>query len=56
MNPVTRVVEAGRGFLAGEPTEVAAAFAVGIGARLLFGALGGPRAAQGRSRRLSPPP
>lgn len=27
VNPVTRVVEAGRGFLAGTPTEVAAAFA-----------------------------
>jgi len=27
VNPVTRVVEAGRGFLAGSPTEVAAAFA-----------------------------
>ena len=31
VNPVTRVLEAGRGFLAGTPTEVGMAFAVGIG-------------------------
>ncbi len=37
VNPVTRVVEAGRGFLAAEPTQVAAAFAVGIGLVVLFG-------------------
>jgi ABC-2 type transport system permease protein len=37
VNPVTFVVEAGRGFLAAEPTQVAAAFAVGIGLALLFG-------------------
>ena len=36
VNPLTRVLEAGRGFLAGEPTEVAAAFAAGIGLVLLF--------------------
>jgi ABC-2 type transport system permease protein len=30
-NPITRVLEAGRGFLAGSPTEVGAAFAVVIG-------------------------
>jgi ABC-2 type transport system permease protein len=30
VNPVTRVVEAGRGFLAGSPTEVAAAFAAAV--------------------------
>jgi ABC-2 type transport system permease protein len=30
VNPVTRVLEAGRGFLAGSPTEVAAAFAVAL--------------------------
>jgi ABC-2 type transport system permease protein len=30
VNPLTRVVEAGRGFLAGNPTEVAAAFGAGI--------------------------
>ena len=31
VNPITRVLEAGRGFLAGTPTEVGIAFAVGIG-------------------------
>ena len=36
VNPVTRVVEAGRGFLAAQPTEVAAAFGAGIGLALLF--------------------
>jgi ABC-2 type transport system permease protein len=30
-NPITRVLEAGRGFLAGSPTEVGVAFAVVIG-------------------------
>ena len=35
-NPVTRVVEAGRGFLAGSPTEVAAAFGAAAGLALLF--------------------
>jgi ABC-2 type transport system permease protein len=30
-NPITRVLEAGRGFLAGSPTEVGVAFAVAIG-------------------------
>jgi ABC-2 type transport system permease protein len=30
VNPVTRVLEAGRGFLAGDPTEVAAAFGVAL--------------------------
>jgi ABC-2 type transport system permease protein len=30
VNPVTRVLEAGRGFLAGSPTEVAAAFGAGL--------------------------
>ena len=37
MNPLTFVVESGRGFLAAEPTEVAAAFAIGIGLASLFG-------------------
>jgi ABC-type multidrug transport system permease subunit len=36
VNPVTRVVEAGRGFLAADPSQVAAAFAVGIGLAALF--------------------
>jgi ABC-2 type transport system permease protein len=36
INPVTRVLESGRGFLAAEPTEVAAAFGLGIGLAALF--------------------
>jgi ABC-2 type transport system permease protein len=36
VNPVTRVVEAGRGFLAGSPTEVAAAFGAAVGLALFF--------------------
>jgi ABC-2 type transport system permease protein len=37
VNPVTRVLEAGRGLLAGTPTEVGFAFAVGVGlSALLF--------------------
>jgi ABC-2 type transport system permease protein len=36
VNPVTRVIEAGRGFLAGNPTEVGAAFAAAIGLALAF--------------------
>ena len=35
-NPVTRVLEAGRGFLAGSPTEVWSAFLVGFGFVILF--------------------
>jgi ABC-2 type transport system permease protein len=31
VNPITRVLEAGRGLIAGSPTEVAVAFAVAIG-------------------------
>jgi ABC-2 type transport system permease protein len=36
INPVTRVIEAGRGFLAGSPTEVAAAFGAALGLALFF--------------------
>jgi ABC-2 type transport system permease protein len=36
VNPLTRVVEAGRGFLAAEPTEVAAAFGAALGLGVLF--------------------
>jgi len=36
INPVTRVLESGRGFLAAEPTEVFAAFGAGIGLAALF--------------------
>jgi ABC-2 type transport system permease protein len=47
-NPITRVLEAGRGFLAGSPTEVGAAFAVAIGlaVALSFWALRGLRSAE----------
>ena len=48
VNPVTRVVEAGRGFLAGSPTEVAAAFgaAVLLAAAFSIWALRGLRRAE----------
>jgi ABC-2 type transport system permease protein len=36
VNPVTRVLEAGRGFLAGDPSEVAAAFGAAVGLALAF--------------------
>jgi ABC-2 type transport system permease protein len=47
-NPITRVLEAGRGFLAGSPTEVGAAFAVviGLAVALSFWALRGLRSAE----------
>ncbi len=36
VNPLTRVLEAGRGFVAGSPTEVAAAFGAAAGLALAF--------------------
>ena len=36
INPVTRVLEAGRGFLAGTPTEVAAAFGAALALAIAF--------------------
>jgi len=36
VNPLTRVLEAGRGFLAGSPTEVAAAFGAALALAALF--------------------
>jgi ABC-2 type transport system permease protein len=36
VNPLTRIVEAGRGFLAGDPVEVAAAFGAAAGLALGF--------------------
>ena len=35
-NPLTRVLEAGRGLLAGSPTEVLAAYGAALGLVLLF--------------------
>jgi ABC-type multidrug transport system permease subunit len=48
VNPLTRVLEAGRGFLAGSPTEVGVAFAVALGLAALFSlwALRGLRSAE----------
>jgi ABC-2 type transport system permease protein len=48
VNPLTRVVEAGRGFLAAQPTEVAAAFgaAIGLGVLFLWWAVRGLRSAE----------
>jgi ABC-2 type transport system permease protein len=48
VNPLTRVIEAGRGFLAGSPTEVAAAFAaaVALAAAFALWALRGLRKAE----------
>jgi ABC-2 type transport system permease protein len=48
VNPVTALLEAGRGFISGEPTVVALAFAIGIGLPLLFAlwARGGLRRAE----------
>jgi ABC-2 type transport system permease protein len=38
VNPLTRVLEAGRGFISGDPTEVAAAFGAALAIGLLLGA------------------
>jgi ABC-2 type transport system permease protein len=48
VNPVTRVLEAGRGFISGDPTEVAAAFgaALAAGSLLALWALRGLRNAE----------
>jgi ABC-2 type transport system permease protein len=47
-NPVTRIVEAGRGLLSGDPTEVSLAYATGIALVVLFSlwALRGLRSAE----------
>ena len=36
VNPLTRVIEAGRGFMAGSPTEVGVAFGAALGLALAF--------------------
>jgi ABC-2 type transport system permease protein len=48
INPVTALLEAGRGFISGEPTTVALAFTVGVGLPLLLAvwARGGLRRAE----------
>jgi ABC-2 type transport system permease protein len=48
VNPMTRILESGRGFVAGEPTQVFAAFAVAaaLGAVFLVWAFRGLRAAE----------
>jgi ABC-2 type transport system permease protein len=48
VNPITRVLEAGRGFLAGTPTEVGAAFGVAVALVVVFSlwALRGLRSAE----------
>ena len=51
-NPITRVLEAGRGFLAGSPTEVGVAFAVVFGFAVRFSRLGAPRSAERGGGRL----
>ena len=52
VNPLTRTVEAGRGFISGQPTEVGLAYATGARAGGAVLALGPPRPAQRRSRRV----
>jgi ABC-2 type transport system permease protein len=48
VNPVTALLEAGRGFISGDPTVIALAFAIGIALSLLFAlwARGGLRRAE----------
>ena len=48
INPVTALLEAGRGFISGDPVLVAAAFAIGLALSLLFAtwARGGLRSAE----------
>jgi ABC-2 type transport system permease protein len=48
INPITRVLEAGRGFVSGSPTQVAAAYGAAAGLAFLFSlwALRGLRSAE----------
>ena len=52
LNPVTLVLESGRGFLAGDPTKVLPAFAVVGAARGALHALGARRPPQRREGRV----
>ena len=52
VNPVTALLEAGRGFISGDPAVVALAFALAVGAAGRLRALGARRPAPRRSRRL----
>ena len=53
VNPLTRVLEAARGFLAGSPTEVAAAFGAALALAAAFGAPGVGAAVTAKSAPLS---
>jgi hypothetical protein len=53
INPMARVIEAGRGFVAGTPTECLGRLRRRGRARPAFLDLGLPRTAQGRGRRLA---
>jgi hypothetical protein len=48
INPVTALLEAGRGFMAGDPEVIALAFAIGLALPVVFGlwARGGLRRAE----------
>ena len=48
INPITALLEAGRGLISGEPVLIAAAFAIGLALSLLFAAWarGGLRSAE----------
>ncbi len=54
VNPLTRVLEAGRGFIAGQPDRGVRGIPRGSRARRAVLRLGDPRAAQRRGCRLSP--
>ena len=53
-NPLTFLIEAGRGFIDGAPTQVAAAFSIALGAAALLRDVGAHRADARRARGLDP--
>ena len=53
VNPVTRVLEAGRGFISGSPTEVVPAYLAALGLAVAVRGVGAARAAEGRARRVA---